>query len=85
MKNKKRLNKRTAVLTPASSITTLINYSEDLQILEVEYTEDRIYHYKDVELEKWEEYKSWVEEGRSSGQFLKKYITPFYIADELGE
>jgi hypothetical protein len=76
---KKRLNKRNAIYTPESDTTSLINYSEDSEILEIEFTDGGVYHYKNVELDKWEEYKAWVEDGRLSGQFLTKYIKPFYL------
>ena len=85
MKNKQRLKKRNAVDTKQSSTTSLINYSEDMGVLEVEFVDGRVYHYKGVELDKWEEYKEWVEEGRSSGYFLKKFIKPYYEANELDD
>ncbi|MFN2456971.1 MAG: KTSC domain-containing protein [Chitinophagaceae bacterium] len=83
-KSHKRLSRRTAIYTPTSGTTVLINYSEDSLILEVEFRENnKVYHYLDLELEKWEEYKAWIEEGRSSGTFVNKYIKPFYEAEEL--
>ncbi len=83
-KTHKRVSRRTAIYTPTSDTTVLINYSEDLSILEVEFRDiNSVYHYLDVELEKWEEYKAWVEDGRSSGSFVNKYIKPFYKAVEL--
>ncbi len=83
-KTHKRVSRRTAIYTPTSGTTVLINYSEDLSVLEVEFRDSNsVYHYLDVELEKWEEYKSWIEEGRSSGAFVNKYIKPFYKAVEV--
>lgn len=85
MKNKQRLRKRNAVFTKQSSTTSLINYSEDIGVLEVEFIDGHVHHYKEVELDKWEEYKEWVEEGRSSGYFLKKFIKPYYDVEELDD
>ncbi len=83
-KTNKRLSRRTVIYTPTSDTTILINYSEDLSILEVEFRDSNsIYHYLDVELDKWEEYKAWIEEERSSGAFVNKYIKPFYKAIEI--
>lgn len=76
----KRLSHTNAIYTPASVTTVLINYSFDLHLLEVEYTEGRVYHYTEVPSEVWEQYKAWIEEGHSSGQFVNKYIKPFYDA-----
>jgi len=74
----KRLASTNKVFTPNSGTTVSINYSYELKILEVEYTELRIYHYTNVEAEKWEEYKEWIEKGESSGVFVNTHIKPFY-------
>lgn len=79
----KRLGSSNAIPTSASGTTVLINYSFELKILEVEFTEGRVYHYKEVPPDIWEQYKSWVEEGHSSGEFVNKYIKPFYDAVQL--
>jgi len=86
MKNfNKRLNKKDAVHTPASDATVLINYSKALRKLEVEFTNGKVYHYLEVEEEKWEEYKSEIESGRSSGEFVNKKIKPFYDVIEIAK
>jgi hypothetical protein len=82
-KNRYPLTNKNTIYTPNSVTTIKFNYSEYLQILEVEYTGGKIYHYLNVEPEKWEEYKSWVLEGKSSGTFVNKYIKPFYDAEEV--
>ena len=74
----KRLASSNKIFTPNSDTTVSINYSYESKILEVEYTEQRIYHYKNVEAEKWEEYKEWIEKGESSGVFINTHIKPFY-------
>ena len=80
----KRLNIKRALITPASETTALINYSELLNILEVEYKEGhRVYHYLDVEPSVWDQYKSIVESGGSSGSFVNQRIKPFYKAIEI--
>ena len=84
-KFRKRLSSRNIISTSTSGTTILINYSEESKKLEVEFKGGRVYHYTDVELEKWLEYKSWIEEGKSSGEFVNKYIKPFYDAEELDD
>jgi len=78
MKKNERLSRRNAVYTPGSTATNMINYSETSLKLEVEYVDGDVYHYLEVEPEKWEEYRDWVAQGKSSGEFVNKYIKPFY-------
>jgi hypothetical protein len=80
---KKRLDKKTAIETPASGTTVLINYSTSRSILEVEFRGGRVYHYKKVERPKWEEYETIVLSGGSSGIFVNTKIKPFYEAEEI--
>jgi hypothetical protein len=74
----KRLNKKNALPTPGSVTTNLINYSDALLKLEVEFKGGGVYHYLEVEPEKWEEYKDWVLSGESSGWFVNKKIKGLY-------
>jgi hypothetical protein len=80
---RKRLSKTNAIYTPASGATTMINYSEVLKKLEVAFTNGKVYHYLEVEQEKWEAYKSEIENGGSSGEFVNKRIKPFYEVIEV--
>ncbi|MBD0333420.1 MAG: DUF86 domain-containing protein [Chitinophagaceae bacterium] len=82
-KSSNRLSKRNAIITETSGTTVLINYSKEAKKLEVEFKGGRVYHYLNVEPEKWGEYRSWVKEGRSSGEFINKYIKPFYDVVEV--
>ena len=83
MKNSRLGNKKNKIFTPGSETTVLINYSDTLHILEVEFTGGRVYHYLDVDLSTWEEYKSIVQSGGSSGTFVNKKIKSFYDAVEI--
>ncbi len=66
------------ISTPSSSTTVSISYSEDSQILKVVFKPYHVYRYQHVEPKKWLEYKKWVEDGKSSGEFVNRYIKPFY-------
>jgi hypothetical protein len=74
----KRLTNRNRILTPASETTVVVNYSSVSRILEVEFTGGKIYHYLQVEPEVWEDYKTTIQAGGSSGTFVNKRIKPFY-------
>jgi len=85
---KKKLQKRTLsesnkIYTPESESTIFINYSYSLNKLEVKFRGNKIYHYRNVEPLVWEEYKSVVQSGGSSGVFVNKKIKPFYEVDEI--
>lgn len=79
---RKRLSLQNHLPTPGSETTLSINYSEELNILEVEFR-GGIYHYLNVEPEVWEAYKSTVESGGSSGRFVNYEIKPFYEAVQV--
>jgi len=79
----RRLHRKNAIYTPASGTTIMINYSFNSQILEVEYTGGRVYHYYRVDAGVWEEYKSAIQTGNSSGTFVNRRIKPFYKGDEI--
>jgi hypothetical protein len=79
----KRLKEKNSLKTPGSETTLIINYDEKHQVLEVEFTGGRIYHYKKVEPEVWEEYKAEVNSGGSSGIFVNTRIKPFYEYEEV--
>lgn len=82
----KRLNKNTAVFTPDSKTTELINYSATFKILEVAFKDNKeVYHYFNVPLKLWNEYKAIVKKGESSGRFVNKKIKPFYKFIKLNE
>ncbi|MDP9229958.1 MAG: KTSC domain-containing protein [Bacteroidota bacterium] len=80
----KRLSHKYAIYTGLSGTTVLINYSKELKILEVEFTGGHIYHYFDVPLSKWNKYKTVIETGGSSGEYVNQQIKPFYKAEEIG-
>ncbi len=75
---RKRLPPKNAVYTPDSGTTVMVNYHEKYRILEVEFTGGRAYHYYDVPLNIWEEYKEIIRSGGSSGEFVNYRIKPFY-------
>jgi hypothetical protein len=79
----KRLSRKNRLLTLGSETTVAINYSEESRTLEVEYN-GGVYHYLQVEPEVWEEYKSIVESGGSSGRFVNFRIKPVYEAVQVG-
>ena len=84
MKIVRTLSEGNKVFTPDSGTTVYINYSYALNILEVQYTgSTKIYHYKEVKPELWEEYKSVIESGGSSGVFVNKKIKPFFEVEEI--
>jgi hypothetical protein len=80
-KVKSRLSRKTALYTPASTTTILVNYSRELKILEIEYEGNRVYHYKDVEPMRWEQLKSVIGSGGSAGRFINFFVKPFYEAE----
>ena len=79
----KRLNRKGALRTARSDTTNMINYSETLRRLEVEFKNGGVYHYLEVEPEKWEEYRDWVISGNSSGWFVNKKIKGFYDEEHI--
>jgi hypothetical protein len=92
MKNKKaqkinkRLSRKNAIYTAGSSTTVLINYSEELNILEVEFREsNKIYQYLKVEPLKWAAYKKVIKNKGSSGKFVNGKIKPYYEYIEIKE
>ena len=75
----RRLSEKNKILTPDSDATIFINYSYDRHILEAQFKQNnKVYHYKKVGPELWEEYKSVVQVGDSSGIFINTRIKPFY-------
>src|SRR5438270_13186650 len=84
---KKRLSRKSAIYTPRSHTTRMINYESIRHVLEVEFINDGVYQYFKVPPSVWKEYKSIVLSEGSSGTFLNKKIKPFYksekITDEL--
>jgi hypothetical protein len=79
----KRLTNKNRIQTPASETTVAVNYSPVSRILEVEFTGGKIYHYLKVEPEVWEDYKTTIKTGGSSGTFVNKRIKPFYDDTKL--
>jgi hypothetical protein len=74
----KRLTNKNRIATPGSETTIAVNYSPSSHVLEVVFTGGQTYHYLKVEPEVWEEYKSILVKGGSSGTFVNKRIKPFY-------
>ncbi|HEX7845278.1 MAG TPA: Fic family protein, partial [Chitinophagaceae bacterium] len=79
----RRLDKKTAILTPGSNATVLINYSSRTKSLEVEFVGGHVYHYLDVEAEIWEKYQSVVKSRKSSGEFVNAQLKPYYETIEV--
>ena len=82
-REKKWLSEINKIYTSRSGTTKFINYSYTLHVLEVKFEGGKIYHYRDVDPILWEEYKSIVQSGGSSGVFINTRIKPFYDAEEI--
>jgi len=80
---RKRLTNKSKVYTPNSETTISLNYSSVLEVLEVEFTGGKIYHYLQVKPEVWEDYLTEVKMGGSSGAFVNARIKPYYDAARL--
>ena len=80
---KSRLSDANKIRTPKSGTTLSVNYSYPLKKLEVKFTGGRIYHYRNVEPTVWEELKSTINSGGSSGNFINTRIKQFYEAEEI--
>ncbi|MEP6595520.1 MAG: KTSC domain-containing protein [Ginsengibacter sp.] len=78
----KRLSWKNLITTPKSDTTTFINYDKERNILEVRFA-DGVYHYFNVPPQVWEEYKTLVESGGSSGKFINFIIKPYYKYQKL--
>jgi len=79
---RRRLYTSNALETPDSATTSKIDYSAKRRILEVEYSNGKIYHYHHVEPEIWDLYRKTVLSGGSSGQFVNYVIKPKYLEFE---
>lgn len=79
----KRLNTKNKLSTPKSGTTAYIDYSTKNKILEVEFTAGKAYHYLEVELPVWEEYRELILAGGSSGEFVNRRIKPEYRFREI--
>jgi len=79
----KRLNTNNKLYTPKSGTTVHIDYSDKMRVLEVEFLAGKVYHYKKVEPEVWEEYKEIVNSGQSSGVYINLNIKPNYNYEEV--
>jgi hypothetical protein len=75
---RKRLTNKNRIYTPASGTTIAVNYSPVGRVLEIQFTGGETYHYLKVEPEVWEDYKTAIQAGGSSGAFVNKRIKPFY-------
>ena len=75
---RKRLTNKHKIYTRASETTVSLNYSPVSEVLEVEFTGGKIYHYLNVKPDVWEEYMTFVKAGGSSGAFVNKRIKPYY-------
>lgn len=75
---RKRLTNRNVVRTPGSETTVALNYSPVSEVLEVEFTGGKVYHYFPVKPEVWEDYRRTVSYGGSSGAFVNERIKPYY-------
>lgn len=75
---RKRLTNRNGIHTPSSETTTYVNYSPVSEVLEVEFTGGRVYHYLHVKPEVWEDLRTTIRAGGSSGTFVNRQIKPFY-------
>ncbi|WP_256011556.1 KTSC domain-containing protein [Desertivirga xinjiangensis] len=72
------LNTRNKIVTPSSGTTNHVDYAEHKQVLEIAYTGGKTYHYYNVDLNVWNEYRTEVLNGGSSGVFVNTRIKPVY-------
>lgn len=72
------LNTRDKIVTPASGTTNHVDYAEHEQTLEIEYKNGKTYHYYNVDPDIWNEYRTEVLNGGSSGVFVNTRIKPVY-------
>lgn len=75
---RKRLTNRNRIYTPSSEAIVYVNYSPVSEVLEVEYTGGKVYHYLRVKPDVWEDFQNTIKSGGSSGVFVNKRIKPFY-------
>lgn len=75
---RKRLTNQNKIYTPSSETTISLNYSPVSQVLEVEFTGGKIYHYLHVTPDVWEDFRTLIKSGGSSGTFVNRRIKPFY-------
>lgn len=75
---RKRLTNNNKIHTPSSETTISLNYSPVSQVLEVEFTGGKIYHYLHVTPDIWEDFRTVIKSGGSSGTFVNRRIKPFY-------
>lgn len=75
---RKRLTNRNKIYTPASEATVALNYSPVSEVLEVEFTGGKVYHYLQVKPDVWEDLQTLLQSGGSSGIFVNQRIKPYY-------
>ncbi|NII24126.1 KTSC domain-containing protein [Pseudoflavitalea sp. X16] len=75
---RKRLTNRNKIYTPSSETTVSLNYSPVSEVLEVEFTGGKVYHYLKVEPEIWDEFVTLIKSGGSAGIFVNKRIKTYY-------
>lgn len=75
---RKRLTNRNRIYTPSSETTVYVNYSPVSEVLEVEFSGGKVYHYLHVKPDVWEDFRTTIRSGGSSGVFVNKRIKPFY-------
>lgn len=75
---RRRLTNRNKIYTPGSETTVSLNYSPVSEVLEVEFSGNKVYHYLHVKPEVWEDYQKTIRLGGSSGSFVNEQIKPNY-------
>ncbi len=80
----KRLGRKNIKYTHGSTTTTTINYSFEKKILEIEFKTGKVYHYLKVPADLWEDYRTQVESGKSSGEFFNAKVRDQYEYLEIG-
>ena len=66
-----------------SSAVNIINYSADEKILEIEYSNEKVYWYFDVPITVWKQLLKIIDTGESAGEFINKHIKPIYRFEEV--
>lgn len=78
----KKLSHKTAIYLKSEALK-MINYSDEKQILEATFNNDRTYQYLHVPVNIWLEFLNTIKAGDSAGAFINQHIKPFYECVEI--
>jgi len=66
-----------------SEALKMINYDETLKILEATFNSERTYQYMNVPENTWIEFLVVINSGDSAGEFINRWVKPFYNCIEI--